>query len=83
MVTCLVTGNLEPIGWGKMEALGLIDTFTSTWRWSAVQRIHCTQHRALVALAVTTALVTRRSLGGTGHSLCALPRKRRLRLVYA
>lgn len=28
VVTCLVTGNLEPIGWGKMEALGLFPLFT-------------------------------------------------------
>ena len=28
MVTCLVTGNLEPIGWGKMRALGLQPLFT-------------------------------------------------------
>ena len=23
VLTCLVTGNLQPIGWGKMAALGL------------------------------------------------------------
>jgi hypothetical protein len=23
VATCLVTGNLEPIGWGKMKALGI------------------------------------------------------------
>lgn len=28
VITCLVTGNLEPIGWGKMEALGLATLFT-------------------------------------------------------
>lgn len=28
VITCLVTGNLEPIGWGKMEALGLAQFFT-------------------------------------------------------
>lgn len=28
MVTCLVTGNLQPIGWGKMAALGLKDLFS-------------------------------------------------------
>lgn len=28
VITCLVTGNLEPIGWGKMEALGLAPLFT-------------------------------------------------------
>ncbi|KAG2500409.1 hypothetical protein HYH03_001980 [Edaphochlamys debaryana] len=27
--TCLVTGNLEPIGWGKMEKLGVLDLFTA------------------------------------------------------
>ncbi|KXZ54465.1 hypothetical protein GPECTOR_4g530 [Gonium pectorale] len=27
--TCLVTGNLEPIGWGKMERLGILDLFSS------------------------------------------------------
>lgn len=26
---CLVTGNLEPIGWGKMAALGVQDLFTA------------------------------------------------------
>ena len=26
--TCLVTGNLEPIGWGKMDALGIGGLFT-------------------------------------------------------
>lgn len=29
VITCLVTGNLEPIGWGKMEALGIADLFTT------------------------------------------------------
>ena len=29
VVTCLVTGNLQPIGWAKMEALGLKSLFTS------------------------------------------------------
>jgi len=28
VVTCLVTGNLEPIAWGKMRALGLESLFT-------------------------------------------------------
>lgn len=28
VITCLVTGNLEPIGWTKMEALGLAPLFT-------------------------------------------------------
>ncbi|KAF8056466.1 hypothetical protein HT031_006323 [Scenedesmus sp. PABB004] len=28
VVTCLVTGNLEPIGWGKMRALGLEHLFS-------------------------------------------------------
>ena len=28
--TCLVTGNLEPIAWGKMEALGIKYLFTTT-----------------------------------------------------
>ena len=28
VLTCLVTGNLEPIGWGKMRALGLHDFFS-------------------------------------------------------
>lgn len=28
VATCLVTGNLEPIGWGKMEAVGLLDLFS-------------------------------------------------------
>jgi len=27
-VSCLVTGNLEPIGWAKMEALGLLGLFS-------------------------------------------------------
>ncbi|GLI60029.1 hypothetical protein VaNZ11_002094, partial [Volvox africanus] len=27
--TCLVTGNLEPIGWGKMEKLGILDLFST------------------------------------------------------
>ncbi|GLC33412.1 hypothetical protein PLESTM_000068400 [Pleodorina starrii] len=27
--TCLVTGNLEPIGWGKMERLGIMDLFSA------------------------------------------------------
>lgn len=27
-MTCLVTGNLQPIGWGKMAALGLKDLFS-------------------------------------------------------
>ncbi len=27
-MTCLVTGNLQPIGWGKMDALGLLPYFT-------------------------------------------------------
>jgi hypothetical protein len=25
---CLVTGNLEPVGWGKMQALGIEHLFT-------------------------------------------------------
>ncbi|PNW83221.1 hypothetical protein CHLRE_06g311850v5 [Chlamydomonas reinhardtii] len=29
VATCLVTGNLEPIGWGKMEKLGVLDLFSS------------------------------------------------------
>mmetsp|Transcript_30995 Transcript_30995/g.55480 ORF Transcript_30995/g.55480 Transcript_30995/m.55480 type:complete len:138 (-) Transcript_30995:199-612(-) len=29
VVTCLVTGNLEPIGWGKMRAIGLADLFST------------------------------------------------------
>ena len=28
VATCLVTGNLEPIGWSKMEALGLAQLFS-------------------------------------------------------
>ena len=28
VATGLVTGNLEPIGWGKMEALGILSLFT-------------------------------------------------------
>eukprot|EP00775_Hariotina_reticulata_P008628 gene8628-8809_t len=28
VATCLVTGNLEPIGWGKMKALGIDHLFT-------------------------------------------------------
>lgn len=28
VVTCLVTGNLTPIGWSKMRSLGLLDLFT-------------------------------------------------------
>lgn len=27
-MTGLVTGNLEPIGWGKMEALGILSLFS-------------------------------------------------------
>ena len=27
MITCLVTGNLEPIGWAKMDALGIKHLF--------------------------------------------------------
>ncbi len=29
IATCLVTGNLEPIGWGKMAALGIHHLFTT------------------------------------------------------
>ena len=29
VLTCLVTGNLEPIGWAKMRALGLFDFFSA------------------------------------------------------
>jgi hypothetical protein len=29
VATCLVTGNLEPIGWAKMEALGISHLFTA------------------------------------------------------
>jgi hypothetical protein len=28
VATCLVTGNLEPVGWGKMQALGIDHLFT-------------------------------------------------------
>lgn len=28
VLTCLVTGNLEPIGWAKMQALGLKQLFS-------------------------------------------------------
>lgn len=28
VATCLVTGNLEPVGWGKMQALGIEHLFT-------------------------------------------------------
>lgn len=28
VATGLVTGNLEPIGWGKMEALGILSLFS-------------------------------------------------------
>lgn len=28
VATCLVTGNLEPIGWGKMKALGIDHLFS-------------------------------------------------------
>lgn len=28
VATCLVTGNLEPIGWAKMRALGIAHLFT-------------------------------------------------------
>eukprot|EP00879_Flechtneria_rotunda_P032466 GHRR01035676.1.p1 GENE.GHRR01035676.1~~GHRR01035676.1.p1 ORF type:complete len:161 (+),score=49.62 GHRR01035676.1:178-660(+) len=28
VATCLVTGNLEPVGWGKMKALGIDHLFT-------------------------------------------------------
>jgi hypothetical protein len=28
VATCLVTGNLEPIGWGKMAALGIDNLFS-------------------------------------------------------
>lgn len=29
VITCLVTGNLEPIGWGKMQAIGLAHLFST------------------------------------------------------
>ena len=29
VAVCLVTGNLEPIGWSKMDALGIRHLFTS------------------------------------------------------
>lgn len=84
MVTCLVTGNLEPIGWGKMQALGLYDLFTGARGAQSACTPYTDAHpqrRCLVGLAATTAQATRRSRGGTGQSLCALRRKRRVRLA--
>ena len=31
VLTCLVTGNLQPIGWAKMEALGIKDLFSQPY----------------------------------------------------
>ena len=31
VITCLVTGNLEPIGWAKMDALGIKHLFTEPY----------------------------------------------------
>lgn len=31
VATCLVTGNLEPIGWGKMKALGVEHLFSAPY----------------------------------------------------
>ena len=31
VITCLVTGNLEPIGWAKMDALGITHLFTKPY----------------------------------------------------
>lgn len=31
VITCLVTGNLEPIGWAKMDALGIKHMFTEPY----------------------------------------------------
>jgi phosphoglycolate phosphatase-like HAD superfamily hydrolase len=40
-VTCLVTGNLEPIGWAKMRALGLEELFTGPDRFGGFGSDHC------------------------------------------
>ncbi len=31
VLTCLVTGNLQPIGWAKMEALGIKHLFSEPY----------------------------------------------------
>ncbi|KAI8477326.1 MAG: halo-acid dehalogenase-like hydrolase [Monoraphidium minutum] len=40
VATCLVTGNLEPIGWGKMTALGIDHLFTAP-RFGGFGSDHC------------------------------------------
>lgn len=40
VATCLVTGNLEPIGWGKMRALGIEHLFTQP-RFGGFGSDHC------------------------------------------
>ncbi len=40
VLTCLVTGNLEPIGWGKMRALGLLPYFSEP-RFGGFGSDHC------------------------------------------
>jgi hypothetical protein len=40
VATCLVTGNLEPIGWGKMAALGIEQLFTAP-RFGGFGSDHC------------------------------------------
>ena len=40
VLTCLVTGNLEPIGWGKMRALGLLPLFSEP-RFGGFGSDHC------------------------------------------
>lgn len=40
--SCLVTGNLEPIGWSKMRALGIEGLFTGPPRFGGFGSDHCT-----------------------------------------
>jgi phosphoglycolate phosphatase len=41
VATCLVTGNLEPIGWAKMRALGVEHLFTGPPRFGGFGSDHC------------------------------------------
>ncbi len=87
VLTCLVTGNLEPIGWGKMRALGLLQYFSEP-RFGGFGSDHCSgntleswrDREELVRIAASRA---RNSAAGAPRADVGVIQRRVLRFVQA
>lgn len=66
VVTCLVTGNLEPIGWGKMRALGLYEYFSGALDVGYCWCVGCGSCKF-----ASTSLPTAPVFGGFGSDHCS------------